>query len=60
MGSNQSQLQILVGFGVFVTLRKQLAENAYKIYHVYKVIAMLHIYNKKFGYQIIRTSCKLK
>ena len=27
---------------IFVTLRKQLAENAYKSYHVYKVIVVLH------------------
>ena len=40
----------------FVTLRIQLAENANKRYHDYKVIVMLHIYNKKFWYQISRTS----
>ena len=35
------------GFWVFfVTLRKQLAENATKSYHVYKVIVVPHIYNK--------------
>ena len=28
----------------FVTLRKQLAENANKSYHVYKVTVVLHIY----------------
>ena len=33
-------------FGVFVTLRKQFAENDNKSYHVYKVIVVLHIYNK--------------
>ena len=45
-GSNQSQLQILGVMGVFVTLRKQLAENAIKSqYHVYKVIVVSHIYN---------------
>ena len=33
----------------FVTLRKQLAESANKSYHVYKVIFVLHIYNKSLG-----------
>ena len=33
----------------FVTLRIQLAENANKRYHDYKVIVVLHIYNKSFG-----------
>ena len=33
----------------FVTLLKQLAENATKSYRVYKVIVVLHIYNKKLG-----------
>ena len=51
-GRNQSQLQILRGFGVFVTLRKQFAENANKSYHVYKVIVVLHIYNKIHGIRL--------
>ena len=37
------------GVGVFVTLRIQLAENANKCYHDYKVIVVLHIYNKSLG-----------
>ena len=39
------------GVGVFVSLRKKLAENANKNCHVYKVIDVLHIYNKSFGIQ---------
>ena len=34
------------GGGGVVTLSKLLAENAYKCYHVYKGIVVLHIYNK--------------
>ena len=34
------------GVGVFVFLRKQFAEKDNKSYHVYKVIVVLHIYNK--------------
>ena len=33
----------------FVTLRIQLADNANKHYHDYKVIVVLHIYNKSLG-----------
>ena len=33
----------------FVTLRKHLAENANKSYHVYKVTVVLHTYNKGLG-----------
>ena len=33
----------------FVILRIQLAENANKRYHDYKVIVVLHIYNKSLG-----------
>ena len=54
--ANQSPLQIL-GLFLFVNLRKHLAENANKNYHVYKVIFVRHIYNLMFG---IRLSCKEK
>ena len=44
-GSGQSQLQLL--WGCFRNCaKKKLAENAYKSYHVYKVIVVLHIYKK--------------
>ena len=35
----------------FVILQKQLAENANKLYHFYKVVVVLHacIYNKSLG-----------
>ena len=33
----------------FATLGKQFAENANRIYHVYKAIVVLHIYNKILG-----------
>ena len=36
----------------FVTLRKELAENANKSYHVYKVIVVLHIDNTSLGIRI--------
>ena len=51
-GSIQSQLQILGGWVLFVTLRKQLAENATKSYHVYKVMIEPHIYNKILGIRL--------
>ena len=43
----------LGGYGVFVTLRIQLGENANKSYHVYKVIheVVLH-YNKSLGIRL--------
>ena len=38
------------GGGVFfIPLQEQFAENAYKSYHVCKVIVVLHIYHNKFG-----------
>ena len=37
---------------LFVTLRIQLAENANKSYHDYKVILVLHIYNKSLGIRL--------
>ena len=40
------------GFFFFVTLRIQLAKNANKNYHVYKVIVVLHIYNKILGIRL--------
>ena len=36
----------------FVTLQKQLAENANKSFHVYTVIVVLHIYNKTLGIRL--------
>ena len=36
----------------FVTLRKQLAENTNKSYHVYKVIVVLPIYTKSLGIRL--------
>ena len=41
-------MQILGGGGV-VPLREHIAENANKSYHVYKMIVVLHIYNKIVG-----------
>ena len=46
-----NQTANLKGVGVFVTLRKKLAENANKSCHVYKVIVVLHIYNRSLGIQ---------
>ena len=37
----------------FVTVRKQFAENANKTYHVYKMIVVLHIYNKSLGTRLV-------
>ena len=37
----------------FVTVRKQFAENANKMYHVYKVIVVLHIHNKTLGIRLV-------
>ena len=37
---------------VFFLLRKQLAENTTKSYHVYKVIGVPHIYNKSLGIRL--------
>ena len=51
-GINQSQLQILGSFGVFLTA-KTLAENANKNYHTYKMIDDLHIYNTILGIRLI-------
>ena len=36
----------------FVTLRKQLAENANKCCHVFKVIVVLHIYGKSLSIRL--------
>ena len=38
-----------IGPLVFITLRNQFAENAYKSYHVYKGIVVLHTNNKISG-----------
>ena len=48
-GRNQSQIQILGGLVLFVTLQKQFAENINRSYHVYKVIVLLDIDNKILG-----------
>ena len=40
------------GVCFLVILRKQLAENANDIYRVYKVIVVLHIYNKRLGIRL--------
>ena len=45
-GGNQSKVQIRRGLVVFVTLQKQLAENANRFFHVYIMIVVIHIYNK--------------
>ena len=37
---------------VFLTLRIELAENANKSYHDYKVIVVLHIYKKSLGIRL--------
>ena len=37
------------GLVLFLPLREQFAENAYKSSHVCKVIVALHIYHKIFG-----------
>ena len=34
-------------------MRKQFAENAYKSYHVYKVINVLHNYSKMLGIRLV-------
>ena len=36
----------------FLPLQKQFAENANKKYHIYKVIAVLHVYNKILGIRL--------
>ena len=48
-GNNQSQLQFLGMVVVFVPVQEQFAENTNKIYHVCRVIVVLHIYHKMFG-----------
>ena len=45
-GSNQKTANLRVVGVFFVTLRKELAENANKSCHVCRVIVVLHIYNK--------------
>ena len=42
------------GVCVFVILQKQLVENANKLYHIYKVVVVLHtcIYNKSLGIRL--------
>ena len=37
------------GLVLFVPLQEQFAENAYKSFHVCKVLVVLHIYHKFFG-----------
>ena len=41
------------GVGVFVPLREQFVENITRSYHVYKVIAVLHIYYKILGIRLV-------
>ena len=48
-GNNQSQLQFLGMVVVFVSVQEQFAEHTNKIYHVCRVIVVLHIYHKMFG-----------
>ena len=44
----------------YVILRKPLAKNAFKSYHVYKVMAMLHIYNGIFSIRSTGYPAKIK